>query len=415
MIERLILKIDDIIDTQINEIVEHPVFCQLRSRWLGLLYLTQFCHGTDSILVKMLDVNWETLCRDLINQSQVDYSYIFDKIYYQGFGHPGAHAFSLLVCDYEINIHNSHRKDLHCLQKLGEVASLSFAPAVLSLSANSFGDDSFADYDPMTDLEKLLSHADYRIWQQLRERDFARFLVLTFPQIMCNSFAESVIKQSVYYAQPIWYFSSSVFFLAGVVMNNFNETGWFSDLNGINNDIVSAGLIPRVSAIPFSQYTSIKCYRALSELVIYEHQERIFTDQGLSPVCYLSNDDAAYFITPRTICTVSDNTDISYQLNYLLCVSRFIHYLKIIGRSFIGRYSDPVKCESVLKKWLSKYVASNPDLPDVLRHRFPLRKAVVDVSLVEGCEHKYNCNIWLSPNLRTNQAITTFLLTTDIS
>ena len=414
MINQLILKIDTIIKAQLHEVLNDREFQSLRNCWLGLLYLAKLPGNNKNICIKMLNSDWRSLCKDLISRGDLEHSSFFDKVYNQEFGHAGGQPFSLLIGNYEINIHNSTRQELHYLRLLGEVASVSFSPIILPLSAESFGYTDFTEHESTFNLSKLVSHSDYSVWRLLRQVSFSKFISLALPKVLLNTFAESVLKGSVYYDEPIWYWCFAHFFIAAVAIASFNDTEWFSDLNGVNTDSVNAGLIPNISAKAFSNYSSIKVYRAMTEFVIYEHQERQFSDLGFIPVCHLSNDNRAYFLNIQSIQEVDNPTDIANNLSYLLCVCRFAHYLKIIGRNTIGNYINPNDCQRELKKWLSAYVASNTDLPENLRHRFPLKKAEVQVLLREGHTDKYQCKIWLSPNLRTNQATTTILLTTEI-
>ena len=43
---------------------------------------------------------------------------------------------------------------------------------------------------------------------------------------------------------------------------------------------------------------------------------------------------------------------ISAMLQYILCASRFAHYIKIIGRNKIGSLSTAQECSTLLNNWL---------------------------------------------------------------
>ena len=57
------------------------------------------------------------------------------------------------------------------------------------------------------------------------------------------------------------------------------------------------------------------------------------------------------------------NARISAMLQYMLCVSRFAHYLKVAARDKIGSFAEAGECEDYLNHWLQQYVTSDSDAP----------------------------------------------------
>ena len=47
------------------------------------------------------------------------------------------------------------------------------------------------------------------------------------------------------------------------------------------------------------------------------------------------------------------------MLQYMLCVSRFAHYLKVISRDKIGSMVGPEDCEEHLGRWLQNYITAS--------------------------------------------------------
>src|SRR5690606_22567360 len=64
---------------------------------------------------------------------------------------------------------------------------------------------------------------------------------------------------------------------------------------------------------------------------------------------------------------VTQNYQLSSMLHYILCVSRFAHYVKIIVRDKVGTFATALDCESYLQNWLHQYTASSSDLSDELK------------------------------------------------
>ena len=92
-------------------------------------------------------------------------------------------------------------------------------------------------------------------------------------------------------------------------------------------------------------------------------REKELTELGFIPLCHCSDTDLAAFFSnmslqrpatyDRTAATA--NARISAMLQYVLCVSRFAHYLKVIARDRVGTFIDPAACEDYLHNWLLTY------------------------------------------------------------
>jgi type VI secretion system protein ImpD len=108
------------------------------------------------------------------------------------------------------------------------------------------------------------------------------------------------------------------------------------------------------------------------------------------------------------------NAQLSTMLNYVLCVSRFAHYVKVIARDWIGSFISPQECQTRLMTWLNGYCSIGDDLSFELRARYPLERASVQVSEIVGRPGSYECALLLKPHLQLDQAISEFQLVTVI-
>ena len=52
-----------------------------------------------------------------------------------------------------------------------------------------------------------------------------------------------------------------------------------------------------------------------------------------------------------------EQLDISIVLIYLLCVCRFSHYIKLLGRDKIGSTTSSVELKEYLQSWIYQYCA----------------------------------------------------------
>jgi len=102
------------------------------------------------------------------------------------------------------------------------------------------------------------------------------------------------------------------------------------------------------------------------------------------------------------------------MLNYILCVSRFAHYIKVIGREWIGSFHSAEECEARLQRWLNGFTASGDDLDFETKARFPLQEGRIGVSAVPGSPGDYRCTVALKPHFQLDQVISEFQLVTTI-
>jgi hypothetical protein len=62
------------------------------------------------------------------------------------------------------------------------------------------------------------------------------------------------------------------------------------------------------------------------------------------------------------------NAELSTKLNYMLCVSHFAHYLKVMARDKIGSFMEVNDCERWLNQWIENYATTVFAHPRVARH-----------------------------------------------
>jgi type VI secretion system ImpC/EvpB family protein len=109
------------------------------------------------------------------------------------------------------------------------------------------------------------------------------------------------------------------------------------------------------------------------------------------------------------------NARFSSQLNSMLCVSRFAHYIKLLGREAVGSFRSADEIERRLHDWLQTYVNSNLSSTGETRARFPLVAARVAVREKPGHPGSFTCTVQLQPHFQLDDVAATFRLVTDIA
>jgi type VI secretion system protein ImpC len=88
------------------------------------------------------------------------------------------------------------------------------------------------------------------------------------------------------------------------------------------------------------------------------------------------------------------------KLNYILCVSRFAHYLKVLMRRMIGLAISRDKLEETLNEWLKTVVVEDPyKLPESERGKYPLKEARAEVQPIKGKPGWYEMQAFLVPHI----------------
>jgi len=98
----------------------------------------------------------------------------------------------------------------------------------------------------------------------------------------------------------------------------------------------------------------------------------------------------------------------------MLCVSRFAHYVKIIGRDMTGSFQTAEQIESRLQAWLTSYVNSSLNAGPEMRARFPLVAARISVRERPGRPGVFGGVIHLQPHFQLDNVTASFRLVTDI-
>src|SRR5262249_41952261 len=100
---------------------------------------------------------------------------------------------------------------------------------------------------------------------------------------------------------------------------------------------------------------------------------------------------------------------------YLLCVSRFAHYLKVMARDKIGSFMEVSDCQRWLNDWISNFVVSNPEnVGDRIKAEKPLREAKGEVREGKGKPGWDKAVAWLRPHFQLETLTTSMRLVAEV-
>lgn len=434
-IDRDIAAIDQLLGAELDAILHHPRLQALESRWRGLAWLIGGLDPATRVKVKVLAATWAELCRDLERAPEFDQSQLFRKVYEEEFGSPGGEPYGLLVLDHEVR----HRPgpghptdDVAALSQFGAVAAAAFAPTVAAASPSLFGVDRFGELSGVADPAAPFANAEHERWRSLGTADDSRFLAVTMPHLLARPpWGDDPARTDGFrYAEyapaaehRVW--MSAAYAFAATAARAFLNYGWPSDVRGLEQDQTTGGLVDELPVEPFRTDPPGVAVPASLDLVLAERQERALVEAGLMPLTALPYGQEGVFSAVRSIqapgrfigataAAANANARLSAQFNAMLCVSRFAHYLKMLGRNMVGSFRTADEIERQLQAWLSGYVNKNTSAGPETRARYPLASGRVMVRERAGRPGVFGCTIHLQPQFQLDDVSATFRLVTDL-
>lgn len=434
---RGIARLDAMIARQVNAILHHPRFQQLEASWRGLWYLTgqakQGIEASDedgekaNLKIRILHLPKRELMADLQRALEFDQSQIFRKVYEAEFGTPGGEPFGVLLGDYAIS---NHPEDMELLDKMSEVAAAAFAPFIASADPGLLGLDDFSRLEQPGELAQEFSNVKYVKWRSLRDSENTRFVGLVLPRVLMRApyvFDGSRVdgfrfREEVEAARPHNYLWGNAGYAFGsVLIRAFCSAGWFAEIRGFERGVVGGGLVTGLCSHSFGTDARAVATKFSTDVAINEVQEQELSGQGLIPLCPCKDTEYSVFFSNPSVhkpkkyddLTATTNARISSMLQYVFCVSRFAHYLKVLERDKIGSLNESTELENHLNRWIQQYVAADEHASPETKARYPLRKAQVEVRPVPGSGGGYRLTIHLLPHSQLDQLSATIKLITS--
>ncbi len=410
-IKSWIAEIDKKLSAQLNSIMHHEDFQKLESTWRGLHYLVHQSETGTMLKIRVLNVKKRELFKDLEKAAEFDQSSLFKKIYEEEYGQLGGQPYGLLLGDYEFD---RTAEDISLLKMISNVAAASHAPFVAAANPYMFNMESFTDMPNPRDLAKIFDSVEYAAWKSFRESEDSRYTALTLPHVLARlpygpkfkkvdefNFEEAVDGKE--HNRYLW--MNAAWAYGARITDAFAKDGWFGRIRGVEGGGKVEGL--PVHTFPTDDgEVAMKCP---TEIAISDRREFELSNLGFLPLLHNKNRDFAVFMgaqscqKPATYFDPRANTnaELSTKFNFILCNSRFAHYLKVMARDKIGKFMERGDCERWLNDWIMNYVLSTPETAgDSLKAQKPLQDARVEVKEVKGKPGHYQAVAWLRPHFQ---------------
>jgi type VI secretion system protein ImpC len=420
-----IAEIDKKLSGQMNEIMHHPDFQKLEGTWRGLHYLVHQSETGDSLKLRVLNVSKRDLLKDLEKAVEFDQSALFKKVYEEEYGQLGGEPYGMLVGDYEFG---RHPEDISLLKMVSNVAAAAHAPFVAAAAPKMFNFDRFTELTAPRDLAKIFTSVEFAAWKSFRESEDSRYVSLTLPHVLARlpygqdfkrieefNFEEFVDGKD--HDKYLWMNASWAY--AARVTDAYAKDGWFARTRGVEG----GGKVEGLPVHTFPTDDGDVAMKCPTEIAIPDRREFELSNLGFLPLLHSKNRDFAVFMgtqscqKPKTYFDpdANANAELSAKFNYLLCVSRFAHYLKVMARDKIGSFMEVKDCERWLNEWILNYVVSNPEsVGEDTKARQPLADARVEVRAVKGKPGWYEAVAWLRPHFQLETLTTSMRLVAEV-
>ena len=426
-----IAAIDNLIAAQLDAVLHHPRLTALEGRWRGVDWLLHSYDPGARIKLRLLNLGWAEMSRDLERAAEFDQSHLFRRIYEDEFGMPGGEPFGLLLVDHEVHhLPGAGGDHVSTIKLLSAVAAAAFVPTVLPASPALLEVDVFADLAATQQPSSPLRAPSHARWRTLRNREDIRFVAVALPRVLARTpwRDEPARHDGFRYVEytpdatcRTW--MSAAFPFAACVARAFASYSWPADVRGVETDVEAGGVVTGLPAERFETDPGRTWVRPSLDLVLTDAQERDLIDAGLLPLCAVPFGEEAAFSAVRSLQEPSRyttelataNAYVSAQINSMLCVGRFAHYVKVMGRDMVGSMLTADDIERRLQKWLSTYVNSNVIGSRESRARAPLIAGRVTVTERPGKPGVFGCVVHLQPHFQLDDVSATFRLVTELS
>ena len=419
-----IADIDKVLSAQLNAIMHAPEFQKLEGAWRGLHYLVMQSETSTMLKIRVLNISKDELRKDLEKAVEFDQSALFKKVYEEEYGTFGGAPYGALIGDFEFG---RHPQDLALLEKVSNVAAAAHAPFLSAAAPGLLGLESFTDLPNPRDLAKKFETPDYAKWKSFRESEDSRYVGLTLPHVLMRlpygpdtvpvenfNFKEDV--DGTDHSKYLW--GNAAYAMGARLTDAFAKYGWTAAIRGVEGG-------GRVDGLPTHTFRTDEGEIALkcpTEIAITDRREKELSDLGFIPLVHCKGTDFAAFFGAQSCQkakkydtdAANANARLSTQLQYLLAMSRFAHYLKSIMRDKIGSFMTRKDCEDFLNRWISKYVVSTEDAGQEIKAKFPLKEARVEVAEVAGKPGVYRAIAFLKPHFQLDELTVSLRLVAEL-
>ncbi len=419
-----IAEIDRLVSAQLNEVMHAEEFQKLEGSWRGLNHLVMNSETGTMLKIRVFNCSKKDLLKDLEKAAEFDQSALFKKVYEEEFGTFGGQPFGAMLGDYEFS---NHPQDMALLEKISGVAAAANAPFISAASPQLFGWDNYQDLTEVRDLAKIFDRTEFAKWRSFRESEDSRYVGLTLPRTLARlpygeeteptetfNFKEDVTGKD--HSKYLW--SNAAYAFGTRLTESFALYQWCAAIRGVEG----GGLVQGLPTHTFQTDEGDVALKCPTEIAITDRREKEFSDLGFIPLVHCKNTDYAAFFGAQSAQkakkydqdAANANARLSTQLQYIMAVSRFAHYIKAMMRDKIGSFMSRGECEAFLNQWIMQYVVANDNVGQAMKASHPLKEARIEVVEIPGKPGAYKAVAFLRPHFQLDELTVSLRLVAEL-
>jgi len=329
-----------------------------------------------------------------------------------------------LIGDYEFG---KHPQDISLLEKISSVAAAAHAPFISAAGAELLGLESFTQLDAPRDLAKIFDTTEYAKWRSFRESEDSRYVGLCAPHILMrlpygeatapvDAFRYEEDVEGTDHSKYLW--GNAAYAFGTRLTESFSKYSWCAAIRGVEG----GGLVEGLPTHTFKTDDGDIALKCPTEIAITDRREKELSDLGFIPLVHCKGTDYAAFFGAQSAQkakkfdkeAANANARLATQLQYIMAVSRFAHYLKSMMRDKIGSFMSRTECERFLNQWINNYVTADDNASPTVKAQFPLREARIDVAEVAGKPGVYRAIAFLRPHFQLDELTVSLRLVADL-
>jgi type VI secretion system protein ImpC len=413
MLGERIKQLDELISTQLNEVMHAPELQKMEGSWRGLQYLVSNTETGTMLKIKVMNVSKKDILKDFTKQNDWEQATIFKKIYEEEYGTLGGQPYACLIGDYEIT---RHPEDIQLLTNMSNVAAAAHAPYLTAASPALFNWDSFTELAGPRDVAKIFDNDAYLKWKDFRKSDDSKYVGMCMPHVLMRlpygkdtapveefDYEEKVDGRD--HKKYLW--GNAAYALGARITDAFAKHEWCAAIRGVEG----GGLVEGLPSHSFQTDDGDQTVKCPTEIAITDRREAELSKLGFIPMCYYKGTTNAVFMATQSTnqatqylnADANANARLSSQLQYIFAVSRFAHFLKAMMRDKIGSFMSREQCQKFLNEWIKNYVLLDDFAAQDVKAKFPLREAQIDVSEDPAKPGVYTAVAFLRPHFQLDE------------
>lgn len=414
-LEDMIADIDQILTNQINDILHHEEYQKVEGAWRGLSHLVNNTQTNEKLKINFLNISKQELSDTLLKFKGAKWEQgpIFKAIYQSEFNQFGGNPYGCIIGDYQFD---ASAPDVATLGEISQIAAVAHAPFIAAAAPSILEMDSWLELGNPAQIAPIFDAARYAPWRSFRDSEDARYVGLTLPRVLARLpyGSDNPVKEFAFvedtgaadHGHFCW--MNSAYAMAVNINQSFTDWGWASQIVGPN----AGGRVADLPIHTFPTDDDGEAMKCPTEIAIVDDREKALSECGFMPLSHKKNEAQAVFFGANSAQkptkyideAATANAHLATRLPYIFAVSRFAHYLKVMGRELIGQMKEAPQIEKELNIWINQYVEPNPvTASEAAKARRPLAGATIKVVPNPEKPGAYETEILIRPHFKLEE------------